>query len=133
MSKGRAEGTADAAEYGLSACDSVENRGQLVGKSPPHFGIEGYPPEQVGYHAHIMMQEGLIEGIDVTNSESEGPEIMPMSLTWKGHELLDLARDPERWSRARAIIARIGGAPISVGLKVLTDLTVKGIETARPR
>jgi hypothetical protein len=77
-----------------------------------------------------MMQEGLIEGVDVTNSESDGPEAIPMNLTWKGHEFLDLARDPDRWSRARAIIAKVGGAPISVWLKVLTDMTVQGIETS---
>ena len=100
------------------------------GRATQNFGIEGFPPDQIGYHAHIMMQEGLIEGIDVTNSESKGPEAIPMNLTWKGHEFLDLARDPERWHRARSTIARVGSAPISVWLKVLTDLTVKGIETS---
>src|SRR4051794_5974000 len=97
---------------------------------PRNFGIEGFPPEQVGYHAHIMMQEGLIEGSDVTNLESNGREAIPTSLTWKGHEFLDLARDPERWNQAKAIIARIGSAPISLWMKVLTDLALKGIEAA---
>jgi hypothetical protein len=98
------------------------------GWAPQNFGIEGFPPESIGYHAHIMMQEGLIEGVDVTNSESNGTEAIPMNLTWKGHEFLDLARNPERWHRAKSTIARVGSAPISVWLKVLTDLTVKGIE-----
>jgi len=100
------------------------------GWAPQNFGIEGFPPEQVGYHAHIMMQEGLIEGCDVTNSESPGPEAIPTSLTWKGHEFLDLARDPVRWNQARATIAKVGSAPISVWMKVLTDLVVKGVETS---
>jgi hypothetical protein len=100
------------------------------GWAPQHFGIEAFPPEQVGYHAHIMMQEGLIEGTDVTHMESQGPEAIPTNLTWKGHEFLDLARDPERWNQAKATIAKIGSAPISLWMKVLTDLTLKGIDSA---
>jgi Hypothetical protein (DUF2513) len=97
------------------------------------FGIEGYPPGAVPYHAHIMKQEGLIEGADVTTSASRGPEVVPTSLTWKGHEFLDLARDQDRWNRASAIIAKLGGAPISVWMKVLTDLMLQGVETGAAR
>jgi hypothetical protein len=100
------------------------------GWAPNDLGIKSFLPEQVGYHAHIMMQEGLIEGSDVTTSHSAGPEAIPRNLTWKGHEFLDLARDQERWNRAKAIIAKIGGAPISVWMKVLTDLMLQGIDTA---
>jgi hypothetical protein len=100
------------------------------GWGPNDLGIKSFPPEQVGYHAHIMMQEGLIEGSDVTHSGSAGPEAIPRSLTWKGHEFLDLARDQERWNRAKAIVAKIGGAPISVWMKVLTDLMLQGVDTA---
>jgi hypothetical protein len=94
------------------------------------LGIKSFSADQIRYHAHIMMQEGLIEGCDVTSSESVGPEAIPTSLTWKGHEFLDLARDQERWNRAKAIIGRIGSAPISVWMKVLTDLMLQGIDTA---
>jgi hypothetical protein len=86
------------------------------------FGIASFTPEQVGYHAHIMMEEGLIEGNDVTNMHSKGPEALPRSLTWRGHEFLDLARDQKRWNQAKAIIGKIGSAPLSVWMKVLNDL-----------
>jgi hypothetical protein len=99
------------------------------GWAPNDLGIKSFPPEQIGYHAHIMMQEGLIEGSDITTMHSAGPEAIPRSLTWKGHEFLDLARDQERWNRAKAIVAKIGGAPISVWMKVLTDLMLQGIDT----
>ncbi len=99
------------------------------GWAPNDLGIKSFLPEEVGYHAHIMMQEGLLEGCDITSTESGGPAALPTSLTWKGHEFLDLARDQERWNRAKAIIARIGGAPISVWMKVLTDLMLQGIVT----
>lgn len=100
------------------------------GRAPRNFGIEGFPPEEVGYHAHLMVQEGLIEGIDVTHMQSKSREALPTGLTWKGHEFLDLARDPDRWNRAKAIIAKIGSAPISVWEKVLTDLALKRLELA---
>jgi hypothetical protein len=98
------------------------------GRAPRDFGIKGFSPEEVGYHAHIMMQEGLIEGYDVTSSESTGPEAIPTSLTWKGHEFLDLARDQERWNQAKAVIAKVGAAPIAVWMKVLTDFLWKSVE-----
>jgi hypothetical protein len=98
------------------------------GWAPRDFGIKGFSPEEVAYHAHIMMQEGLIEGCDVTSTESTGPEAVPTTLTWKGHEFLDLARDQERWNQAKALIAKVGAAPISVWMKVLSDLLWKSVE-----
>ena len=72
-----------------------------AGWAPRDFGIKGFSPQEIAYHAHIMMQDGLIEGCDVTSTESTGPEALPTSLTWKGHEFLDLARDQERWNQAK--------------------------------
>jgi len=100
------------------------------GWAPRDFGIKSFSPEEIGYHAHMMMQEGLIDGADVTHSGSHGPEAIPRNLTWKGHEFLDLARDQERWNRAKAIIAKVGGAPIAVWMKVLTDLMLQGVDSA---
>jgi hypothetical protein len=94
------------------------------------LGIQSFPPEEIDYHAHIMIQAGLIEGCGATGPGGAGPEAIPTSLTWKGHEFLDLARDQERWNRARAIIAKVGGAPLAVWMKVLTDLLSKSVETA---
>jgi hypothetical protein len=103
--------------------------GNPSGWAPRDLGIKAFSPGEIAYHCHIMMQEGLIESCDVTGSTSVGPEAIPTSLTWKGHEFLDLARDQERWNRAKAIIAKVGSAPISVWMKVLTDLLWKSVET----
>ena len=94
------------------------------------FGIAGFTPEQIGYHAHIMMENGLIEGIDITTMHSNGREVVPQSLTWKGHEFLDLARDQKRWNQAKTTIAKTGSAPISVWMKVLNDLILKELGMA---
>jgi hypothetical protein len=101
-----------------------------AGGVPRDLGIISLPREQIDYHAHIMMQEGLIEGWDVPPNGGDGPSVIPTRLTWKGHEFLDLARDQERWNRANAIIAGVGGAPIAVWAKVLTDLMLQGVGKA---
>lgn len=100
------------------------------GWSPQDFGIQSFTSQEIAYHAHIMEQEGLIEAIDTTNIRSAGPESLPSSLTWKGHEFLDLARDQIRWNQAKTIIAKVGGAPVSVWMKVLTDLMLQGVDSA---
>jgi hypothetical protein len=95
----------------------------------PGFGILGFSQLEIGYHVYIMMQEGLIEGSDVTSTASAGvPQGLATRLTWNGHEFLDLVRDQERWNKAKAIIAKVGSAPISVWIKVLTDLLLQSVE-----
>ncbi len=99
--------------------------------APQDFGIWAFSPAQIGYHVYIMMQEGLIEGNDVTGTASGGlRQAVATGLTWKGHEFLDLARDLQRWNRAKAIIAKVGSAPIAVWMKVLTDLLMQSVEAA---
>ena len=95
------------------------------GWAAPPFGIVGFTPEQVHYHTHIMMEDGLIEIAGMDNSLSLG-----RSLTWKGHELLDLAGDQKRWDQAKAVIVKVGSAPISVWMKVLQDLMLKELGVA---
>ena len=97
------------------------------------LGIQSYSSHEIRYHAHIMKQEGLIEAADITTMHSPGAEAMPTGLTWKGHEFLDLARNQDRWNRAKATIARVGGAPILIWVKVLTDLTLQGVEAVEAK
>jgi hypothetical protein len=99
------------------------------GWAPGDLGIKSYSDEEIGYHAHIMMEDDLIKASNSTHLGSKGPQATPRALTWKGHEFLDLARDQDRWNRAKAIIAKVGGAPISVWMKVLTDLMLEGVDT----
>ena len=72
-------------------------------------------PEEVNYHAHIMMEGGLIEGSDVTNFERKGPEAVPQSITWKGHEFLDRPVTRRRWNQAKVIIGKLGLPDLGMG------------------
>ncbi len=105
----------------------------VSGRGLKDLNLWAYSKEQISYHAHIMLQEGLIEGVHTTSFESDGLEVAPTNLTWKGHEFLDLIRDQDRWNRAKAIIAQVGSAPLAVWIKVLTDLVWKNLETTESR
>lgn len=95
------------------------------GWAAPPFGLQGFAPEEVRYHAQILTEGGLIETVDVASSEDQGAPAVPRALTAKGHDFLDLARDPKRWHRAHALIQKVGSAPIAVWMKVLNDLLLK--------
>ena len=100
------------------------------GGLPEDLGIKGYVPEKISYHVHIMEQEGLIEAEDESVLADSERRSMPTTMTWQGHEFLDLARDQDRWNRAKAIVAKVGGGPISIWVKILTDLAIKNVENA---
>ena len=89
------------------------------GYAPDSLKIEGYTEEQIGYHAHLMIDAGLATGSDTTHMESSSPEAVLTSLTWAGHEFADAARDETRWKKAMGIVQEKGG---SITISVLTQL-----------
>lgn len=90
-----------------------------TGYAPDNLKLEGYTPEQIGYHAHLMIQAGLATGSDVTYIGSTSPQAILASLTWAGHECVEAARDEARWKKAMSLVQEKGG---SVTLSVLTQL-----------
>lgn len=101
----------------------AEPSGNFVGR----LQLEGYTSDQIGFHVIIMMQAGLIEGIDVTTHNSFGPEARPTQITWAGYDFLDACRDEDRWTKAKEIFNRAGGVTFDVAKEVLTSLMIKGV------
>jgi hypothetical protein len=89
------------------------------GWAPQGLTFDGYTPEQVGYHTYLLIDAGLAKGEDASAMGSTGPEGFITSLTWKGHEFADAARDDTRWKKAMGIVKEKGG---SVTLDILTQL-----------
>lgn len=85
--------------------------------------MPGYSDEQVTYHIRIMLQAGLLEVLNQTTDQAE--RYAPTSLTWAGHEFLDLARSDTLWEKAKTMLLRIAGALSLAGitqtLKTLID------------
>ena len=94
----------------------------------PAFDFDGYSREQIGYHAHLMIQAGPAKGNDVTSTGSQGPEAILTSLTWTGHEFADAARDEPRWKKAMSIVRdKAGSVTIGVLTQLLTGLMKSAI------
>ena len=64
--------------------------------------LEGYTDGQIGHHAKLLADGGLLEGMDRTGQGDSTDCYKPRCLTWKGHDFLEAARDDTRWKKAKA-------------------------------
>lgn len=96
------------------------------------FG-EQYGGQQIRYHLWLMKEKGLVHysktgyvyEAEVRDSGlvEEVEEEAISSLTWDGHEFLDMARDQSTWNQAKKTISEKGGSLTFDVLKgVLTQL-----------
>jgi len=81
--------------------------------------IEGYTPEQIGYHAYQLIDGGLAEGPKVGDTRSTGPDAIISNLTWRGHEFAAAARNETTWKKVMIIVRDKGG---SVTLPIVIEL-----------
>ncbi|RJP38138.1 MAG: DUF2513 domain-containing protein [Phycisphaerales bacterium] len=91
------------------------------GLAPRPLGIDGYTEEQIGYHVHLMGQAGLLKVADTTVLRSKSPRAMPLHMLWAGHDFLDAAREPTRWTRAVERVKKAGG-PMT--LEILKEVLI---------
>jgi Hypothetical protein (DUF2513) len=82
------------------------------GYAPDEIVIEGYTPDQISYHAYLLLDARLADGYQETTTDSTGPEGKLISLTWAGHEFADAARDETRWRKAMGVVQEKGGSVI---------------------
>ena len=82
--------------------------------------IEGYSPDEIGYHSYLVVDAGLAKGIDVQTLSDTSPNWQILHLTSEGHDFADAARSESTWNKAKGIIAAKGGsATIDVMKQVL--------------
>jgi Hypothetical protein (DUF2513) len=98
-----------------------------TGFAPGSLDFDGYTPDQVAYHAHLMIEAGLAKGARTTHMRSSGPEASLTSLTWEGHEFADAARDESRWTKAKAVVTEKAG---TVTLAVLSQVLLQLMKNA---
>ena len=102
---------------------SVEAREGTVG--PEEVSIEGYTEGQIGYHAKLLADQGLLEGWDITGVGGSTHRYAPRCLTYAGHDFLEAARDDTRWKKAKAEVAAKG---LPVTLEVMKRVLLKLVE-----
>lgn len=93
----------------------------------PDLKFDGYTPEEIGYHAYLMIDGGLATGPTVTHARSTGPEAKITALTSKGHDFAEAARDETRWKKVMIIVQEKGG---SITLPVLAELLKMSMRSA---
>ena len=97
------------------------------GFAPRKLEIDGYSEEEIGYHVYIMIDGGLLTGIETTERSGASLKAVANHITWQGHEFLDASRDSERWKKAKAIADKIGGVTINVIGQILTKIMMEQI------
>lgn len=60
------------------------------------LSVEGYSDEQAGYHILLLMDAGLVRGLDASETNSTTPKGIIERLTWQEHEFLEAAGDEGR-------------------------------------
>ena len=106
----------------------VEAREGSVG--PAEVKIEGYTTDQIGYHAKLLADAGLLDGKGSTGFGQSVHRFKPRRLTWEGHEFLDAARDVSRWKKSKSIVhERVGQLSFEALKTALTQLVQKAIDS----
>lgn len=90
------------------------------GFAPRDLALDGYTQEQIGYHAKLLGQAGLVDATDVTCMGDPSPAAAIVSLTWQGYEFLESARDAHIWDEAKTSLAKVGSAALPVWQAVLS-------------
>ena len=85
------------------------------------FEIEGYEDQEIYYHIELILQAGFVVGgiSTTTTSEKKVVDNTIRSVTWEGHELLDMIRDPTIWDKTKT---RLGDSIESVGVAIILDV-----------
>jgi hypothetical protein len=61
-------------------------------------------------HLEMLIDAGLLRGKISRSQGARGDVIGISTLTWEGHEWIDLVRDPRVWDEAKATLQENGGA-----------------------
>ena len=85
--------------------------------------IEGHSQLEVFSHLRLLIEAGLIAGLDL--SSHSGINVQATRLTWTGHDFLDSIRDDEIWQQTKDGAAAAGGFT----LELLSDLAKGLIKT----
>lgn len=79
--------------------------------------IEGYDPDQIGYHLLLINSAGFI----TRSTKPARSGIYFCRLSWAGHDFLDSVRSPDVWDRTKQAASAAGG--FTVDLLVLAAKT----------
>ncbi len=99
-----------------------------TGTALEDFELEGYTPEQIGYHSYLAVDAGLAKGIDVQSQADTSPNWQILHLTSAGHDFAAAARSETTWNKAKELVVSKGGsATLEVVKQVLVAVIKQGL------
>ena len=88
------------------------------GQQPPNpFTMDGFPPEVVSHHVHLLSEAGLLKAADVTCLSDLSDQALPLGITWAGHDFIDTMRSQEVWEQTKQAMKEAGGGSFSMMLE----------------
>ena len=75
--------------------------------------LPGYSAESVAYHVVRATEAGFIKAQIAEVPDTDDPDVAHVgyiveSLTYRGHELIEAARQPDNWRRIKALAGTVG-------------------------
>jgi hypothetical protein len=95
--------------------------------APDPLEIDGHTDDEIGYHANLLGDAGLVVGYPEELMGRSGPMYTIRRLTWEGHEFIDVAREDTRWKKAMGVVTEKAG---SITFEVLKALLVSYMKSA---
>ena len=93
-----------------------------AGFAPTPLIIDGYSEDVVGHHIYLMAQGDLVAADDVTAFQDDSPIALPVTITWHGHEFLDVVRNEKVWSKVKTELKDRG---LTLPFSLLEQLAIK--------
>lgn len=75
--------------------------------------VGNFSKKEISYHIKLLFDAGLIDADDV--SDSEGIDWEAKSLTWDGHNFLEIVKKDNLWEKVKKLV-RESGKEISIAL-----------------
>lgn len=91
--------------------------------------VDDFSSEQVTYHLMLLVQDGLIDGTDVSTISSFCTEYFPRWLTPAGCDYLDQIRDPKIWKQTKSAAKEAGGFSLDLLKELAKGFIVTQIKT----
>ena len=89
----------------------------------PEIEIDGFTPQQIGYHSYLIVDAGLAKGTDISTMDDMLPNWSISYLTSAGHDFADAARNDSTWRQATTLVKEKGsGFTLDVVKQVLVSI-----------
>ncbi|BBP58506.1 DUF2513 domain-containing protein [Pseudomonas sp. St316] len=87
------------------------------------LSLDGHAQSKINYHLLLMDEAGLLrcEKTYSSTTPTRVIKVYPFSMTWKGHEFLDAARDNKVWAKAKSVCVEKSGV---LTFEIVKDLLI---------